>query len=113
MIIVIDASDLPPTTGYESFGIDFLEALACSAPVIGCRRGAIPWVVHAGRNGLLVEFRKEEMLAEAFILLLENPAWAKVLGESGHQKMRTHYNWPLIARRFREVYHDVVGNHHD
>ena len=100
-------------SGYESFGIAFLEAWACCEPVIGCRRGAIPWVVHAGRDGLLVEFRKEKMLAEAIILLLENPRWAQVLGEAGHQKVLACYNWPSIARRFREVYNDVVGNHHD
>ena len=29
-------------SGYESFGITFLEAWAAGKPVIGCRRGAIP-----------------------------------------------------------------------
>lgn len=91
-------------SGYESFGIAFLEAWACGEPVIGCRRGAIPWVVYGGRDGLLVEFRKEKMLAEAILLLLENPAWAQDLGEAGHQKVHARYNWPFIARRFRETY---------
>jgi len=91
-------------SGYESFGIAFLEAWSCNNPVIGCRRGAIPWVVNAGRDGLLVEFRKEKMLAEAIILLLENPAWAQSLGEAGHQKVLRRYTWPIIARRFRETY---------
>lgn len=95
-------------SGYESFGIAFLEAWACSEPVIGCRRGAIPWVVNAGRDGLLVEFRKEKMLAEAIILLLQNPAWAQGLGESGHQKLLARYNWSTIARRFRETYEIAI-----
>lgn len=100
-------------SGYESFGIAFLEAWACGEPVIGCQRGAIPWVVHAGRDGLLVQFRKEKMLAEAILLLLENPTWAQVLGETGHQKVLARYRWPIIARRFRKVYTDVVGDHND
>jgi glycosyltransferase involved in cell wall biosynthesis len=91
-------------SGFESFGIAFLEAWACREPVIGCRRGAIPWVVQAGRDGLLVEFQNEFMLAEAIILLLANPRWAQALGEAGYQKVRDRYNWPEIARRFREVY---------
>ncbi len=46
-------------SGFESFGIAFVEAWAVKKPVIGCRRGAVPWVVDAGRNGLLVEFQNE------------------------------------------------------
>jgi glycosyltransferase involved in cell wall biosynthesis len=72
--------------------------------VIGCRRGAIPWVVQAGRDGLLVEFQNEFMLAEAIILLLANPKWSAILGEAGYQKVVKRYNWPEIARRFREIY---------
>jgi glycosyltransferase involved in cell wall biosynthesis len=41
-------------SGFESFGIAFLEAWAVKKPVVGCRRGAIPWVVSAGKDGLLV-----------------------------------------------------------
>ncbi len=98
-------------SGYESFGIAFLEAWACHEPVIGCRRGAIPWVVNAGRDGLLVEFRKEEMLAEAIILLLENPGWAKVLGQAGYQKVQARYKWPIIAQKFRETYESAIHKH--
>jgi glycosyltransferase involved in cell wall biosynthesis len=76
--------------------------------VVGCRRGAIPWVVRAGRDGLLVEYQNEAMLAEAINLLLANPGWASALGEAGFQKVKQVYNWPAIARRFREVYLEAV-----
>ena len=91
-------------SGYESFGIAYLEAWSCRKPVVGCRRGAVPWVIHAGRDGLLVEFQDHHTLAEAIILLLANRKWAQNLGEAGYQKILSHYNWPEIARRFREVY---------
>jgi len=95
-------------SGYESFGIAFLEAWACGIPVIGCWRGAIPWVIEPGRDGLLVEFRNFRMLAEAILLLLANPAWAGRLGARGRRKTETQYNWPEIARRFRAVYVEAV-----
>jgi glycosyltransferase involved in cell wall biosynthesis len=95
-------------SGFESFGIAFLEAWACREPVIGCRRGAIPWVIQAGRDGLLVEFRDHFTLAEAIILLLENPRWAQALGEAGYRKVQERYNWPEIARRFREIYASTI-----
>jgi glycosyltransferase involved in cell wall biosynthesis len=91
-------------SGYESFGIAFVEAWASGLPVVSCRRGAIPWVIDAGRDGLLVEFEDAGQLAEALILLLTNPGWAKALGAAGFRKANTQYNWPEIARRFRAVY---------
>jgi len=91
-------------SGYESFGIAFLEAWAASKPVIGCRRGAVPWVIQAGKDGLLVDYQSEQMLAEAIIMLLTNPVWAKKLAEFGRQKVRSRYTWSTVAKNFREVY---------
>ena len=91
-------------SGFESFGIAFLEAWAAGKPVIGCRRGAVPWVVHAGRDGLLIDYQDEEMLAEAIITMLENPRWAEALGEAGRKKTLARYTFPEIGRRFREIY---------
>ncbi len=88
----------------ESFGIAFLEAWAAGKPVIGCRRGAIPWVVDGGRDGLLVEYGDAVMLAQAIITLLKNPDWAQALGAAGRKKTLENYTWPTIAQRFRQVY---------
>ncbi|MCC7359656.1 MAG: glycosyltransferase family 4 protein [Anaerolineales bacterium] len=95
-------------SGYESFGIAYLEAWACGLPVIGCRRGAIPWVIQAGRDGLLVPFQHDRQLADAILLLLANPAWGRLIGQLGYNKVITRYNWPEIARRFRQVYVTAV-----
>jgi glycosyltransferase involved in cell wall biosynthesis len=96
-------------SGFESFGIAYLEAWACRKPVIGCRRGAVPWVIHAGHDGLLVEFQDSQLLADAIILLLSNRRWAEALGGAGYEKVRTRYNWPEIARCFRQVYQDALA----
>jgi glycosyltransferase involved in cell wall biosynthesis len=95
-------------SGYESFGVTFLEGWAAGKPVIGCRRGSTPWVIQAGRDGLLVEYQNEEMLADAIILLFENPSWASALGQAGHKKVLERYTWRTIAQRFREVYQVVL-----
>jgi len=95
-------------SGYESFGIAFVEAWAARKPVIGCWRGAVPWVVHPGRDGLLVPFQNPEALAEAIILLLHNPALRAALGEAGYRKAAAKYNWPSVAQQFRDVYRQVL-----
>ena len=91
-------------SGYESFGIAYLEAWASRKPVIGTWRGAIPHVVDAGVDGLLVPFQKCELLAEAIMLLLKYPDWAKSMGEAGYQKVVSRYTWLQVAGRFREAY---------
>lgn len=97
-------------SGYESFGIAFLEAWATRKPVIGCRRGAVPSVVSHGRDGLLVAFQNPATLADAIILLLKNPHWARALGASGHNKVMERYTWPKVVERFREVYARAVDS---
>jgi len=95
-------------SGYESFGIAFIEAWSSGKPVIGCRRGAIPWVVDAGRDGLLVEYKNPAQLAEAILLLLENPGWAQAMGSAGRRKVLSRYTWEVVARGFRQVYEEVI-----
>jgi glycosyltransferase involved in cell wall biosynthesis len=98
-------------SGFESFGIAFLEAWAAGKPVIGCRAGAIPWVIDEGRDGLLVDYKNEEMLAEAIIELLKNSSWAKTLGNAGRQKVLSRYTWSKVAQKFREVYVEAIKQH--
>jgi glycosyltransferase involved in cell wall biosynthesis len=88
-------------SGFESFGIALLEAWAAEKPVVSCRRGAIPCLVDAGRDGLLVDFDHDELLAGALVTLLRNPAWARTLGATGHAKVQRELTWDKIAPRFR------------
>jgi len=95
-------------SGYESFGIAFLEAWVAGKPVIGCFRGAVPWVVDAGRDGLLVDFQDDIKLAAAVVLLLENRRWARALGEAGRAKALARHTWSEVTDHFRRVYEDQV-----
>jgi glycosyltransferase involved in cell wall biosynthesis len=91
-------------SGYESFGISFLEAWVAGKPVIGCRRGAIPTVIDEGVDGLLVNYDDPGMLALAILFLLSSRDMRDSYGAAGREKVLARYTWPKIARRFREVY---------
>lgn len=91
-------------SGYESFGIAFVEAWAAGKPVIGCHRGAVPTIVTDGVDGLLVKWHDGPSLAEAIVALLRDPALALRLGAKGRQKVQLRYTWPRIADRFLDVY---------
>jgi glycosyltransferase involved in cell wall biosynthesis len=102
MFAALDVLAYP--SSYESFGIAYIEAWAVEKPVIGCKNGAVPFVIDAGRDGLLINFDDSDALGEAILILLQNPAWARRLGQHGRQKVLERFNWPEIARRFRQVY---------
>jgi glycosyltransferase involved in cell wall biosynthesis len=95
-------------SAFESFGIAFLEAWSGGKPVIGCRKGAIPSVINAGRDGLMIDYQDDIMLAEAIVTLIANPDWAQKLGQTGYQKVLANHTWPIVTKRFREVYSSTL-----
>jgi glycosyltransferase involved in cell wall biosynthesis len=95
-------------SGYESFGIAFLEAWAAGKPVIGCRRGAIPTVVAEGTDGLLVSFGDARGLADSVVQLLDDEGVRASFGAAGRRKVLARYTWPLVAQRFRDVYQQAL-----
>ncbi|MBN1373041.1 MAG: glycosyltransferase family 4 protein [Anaerolineaceae bacterium] len=97
-------------SGFESFGISYLEAWASRKPVIGTWSGAIPYVVDSGKDGLLVPFHNCKLLTEAIMVLLKSPRWAQAMGEAGYSKVLSTYTWPTIARKFRDAYQQTIDS---
>ena len=108
LFAALDAFVYP--SGYESFGVAFLEAWAAGKPVIGCRSGAVPDVVREGQDGLLVPFRDADALAEATLGLLANPDWARALGRAGRERVESRHGWKSVAGRFRQAYSRVLSS---
>lgn len=96
-------------SGYESFGIAFLEAWACGKPVIGARSGAVPTVVVDGVDGLLVDYQDAEGLARAILDLVRDPARAAAMGAAGRSKTLARYTWERVAEQYRRIYERVIG----
>ncbi len=96
-------------SGYESFGIAFLEAWAAGKPVIGARAGAVPTVIREGVDGLLVDYQDDEALVGAILDLLRDPVRARAMGEAGRSKVLARYTWDRIAREFRRIYAQVTS----
>ena len=95
-------------SGFESFGITFLEAWATGKPVIGCRSGAIPTVISEGQDGLLVPYQDEAELARAILALLSDEALRERMGQHGKEKVLANYTWDIAVARFRQAYQDAI-----
>ena len=81
----------------EGFGLTVAEALWKSKPVIAGAVGGIPLQISHKYSGLLTH--TIEGTAFALKQLLQNPEYAKKLGENGRELIRKNF---LITRHLRD-----------
>ncbi len=94
-------------SGYESFGLTFVEAWAAGLAVVGCRSGAIPTVVDHGSNGILVGYRAVPELAGALIELLDDEPFRRRLALAGRAKAQEHYDWDRSTGLLEDLYERI------
>lgn len=100
----VDADVYVMPSRYEMWGIAFMEALACGAPVIMTKE-CQAWTELPFYCGQSVHFRKEE-LARAINFALDEK-----LATKDRQKRIdwvSRYDWPVIAEKTVEFYKKVV-----
>lgn len=107
---------------YEPLGIVNLEAMACSAPVVGTATGGIPEVVDDGVTGRLVPIDQAQDgtgtpvdpdrfvadLAATLIEVVSDPDSARRMGEAGRARAERDFSWTAIADRTTEIYRSLV-----
>lgn len=95
-----------PSTGFESFGIILLEAMAAGVPIVASDIAGYRQVVENGCEGVLVPPEDEQALAQNIIALLRDPQRRAVMSECGKRKA-AQYDWSIIARRVLEYYQQL------
>jgi len=93
----------------EAFGVVYIEAMAQGKPVIACRGEGIEDVISHGVNGLLVEPRNVDSLADAFEFLITHPDEARSMGERARRHIMQNYTWAENAKKTLNVYEEVVA----
>jgi phosphatidylinositol alpha-mannosyltransferase len=96
-----------PTTK-ASFGITLLEAMACETPIVCSDILGFRDVVADGREALMVPSGDRDAIADALVRVLDDPALARRLGETG-RATALDYSWSSVTSRVLEVYQSVLG----
>jgi len=97
-----------PATGWESFGIVLLEAMAVGAPVVASNIAGYASILSEGAEGLLVPPKDDERLAQALINLMKNESLRKEMGARGIRKA-SEFDWKKVSRRVLDYYINVLN----
>jgi glycosyltransferase involved in cell wall biosynthesis len=84
----------------EGFGLVFVEALACSCPVVATDLPAIADIVVPGENGLVVKQRSSSAIAEALLGLLEDRSLLERMKAQARKSVVDRYDWTVIGGRY-------------
>jgi glycosyltransferase involved in cell wall biosynthesis len=86
-----------------------LEALSCGVPVVGFDVGGIPEIVHEGETGLLVAAKDVAGLRAAITSVVENKDVRVRMAEAGRRFAVANYGLEIQARRYLELYTELVA----
>ena len=94
----------------DSFGIVFLEAMACGLPIIAARAGGVPEVVQDGFNGILTKPNDPQGLIDAIVKLKNSPEIRIKYGMKSLELVKK-FDWNEIAESYFKIYKKAItGN---
>jgi len=96
-----------PATGWESFGMVLLEAMATSKPIVASDIPGYAGLISQGVEGLLVKPSDEKALAGAILTLLKDKPVREKMGESGKKKAKD-YSWDVVAQKVMDYYQHLL-----
>lgn len=92
---------LPSST--ETLGLAAIEAMASGLPVVGARRGGIPYIVTEGETGLLFDPDTPDDLPRQLRLLVESHAERARMGRAGRLRAAA-WSWAATTADLVEHY---------
>ena len=102
---------MPSISSAEAFGIVQIEAMAAGCPVINTNIStAVPFVARHKLEGLTVSVGDVAALREAILLILDNPEYARKLGNAAELRVRAEFDEDLFRQRNFDLYRSIVSD---
>jgi len=96
----------------ETFGNTALEAMACETPVIAHAAGGLTDVVADRETGLLEpDIGSVSGLARMLQWMWQHPAERRAMGVAGRRRVIAHFTDELMARRYSELYEQLMADY--
>lgn len=89
---------------YESFPNVILEAMSCGLPIVTTKVCDMPKIIRNGKNGVLVPPGNPSALAEAILVLLEDPDLRKKMGKASRERSEAFYSLDKLADKMIDYY---------
>jgi glycosyltransferase involved in cell wall biosynthesis len=81
--------------------------LASGVPVVSTNVGGVPFLVVHDNTALLVPVQDPAAMADAILVLLNNPTKARQIRSAGLNIVK-NYSWPEVRSRLLGVYENVL-----
>jgi starch synthase len=93
---------------HEGFPVAPIEAMACGVPVVAADAPGVPDILEGGEaaGGVVVPRGDPERLAQALGRVLDDPAWARRLGERARERAERCFSLESVGRQLRSFFLD-------
>ena len=103
------ASVFALTSLEENAPLGVAEALAVGVPVVTSNRCGMPYMVRHGETGFLVDPLAPDDIARRLERILTDEALRRAMSRRARQDARERFHPAMVARRTRDLYHEMVG----
>ena len=93
---------------WEALPLALLEAMTFGLPVVATSVGGVAELVDT-HNGYLLAPRDREGLAEAVVLLFDNPEMRERMGRAGSERIARDFDLALVADQISALYAEMMA----
>lgn len=93
---------------WEGMPTVIMEAMLSGLPILTTPVGGIPDIVTEGENGLFVKVPVDEQDLVNVIRYFINEADLNKMSKANIEKVKTQYNWDIVANKILDVYNEVL-----
>ena len=80
------------------------DYMASAKPIVASSTGGIPEIIEHGEDGLLVDARKADELADAILRLLKDEPLRRRISEAAQKKVEKYFSIEKFVQQFEQLY---------
>jgi len=106
----LDCSMFVFPSHFETSPNVIMEAMTLGIPIISTNTGGIPDMIRDGVDGILVNIKRHEEIAESIKYIIENTKFAEKIGENAKIAARERFNKKNVINKLLDVYEQILSN---